>query len=306
MGRVIVQNNAFCFIEENGEYVLLDCNNFLANKSRMPMHSLEGGETIPGILLGLLKQQEEKPMEYLLADILLTANFIQSPLPVSVLEMGCKDGILSYHIATLLGKFNRESSLCCICNTIGNESGNCWLDRIVMVEEPPRLSFMATDYDNIRLENKCFDIVILNGFGEDFEEPYIMIKEAKKIVKNGGMVIGCLKEQTLMLDCLRLEFEEREEYILDSQSCIICVKNIDDMCEEGQEKKRWMETVGKCLDEVKYIIENGAASEAIRKLVRELDKYIEFAIEDKELDMKIGLIRKKEQLLDKMYDMENG
>lgn len=53
------------------------------------MHSLEGGETIPGILLGLLKQQEEKPMEYLLADILLTANFIQSPLPVSVLEMGC-------------------------------------------------------------------------------------------------------------------------------------------------------------------------------------------------------------------------
>ena len=67
-----------------------------------------------------------------------------------------------------------------------------------------------------------------------------------------------------------------------------------------------METVGKCLDEVKYIIENGAASEAIRKLVRELDKYIEFAIEDKELDMKIGLIRKKEQLLDKMYDMENG
>ena len=89
MGRVIVQNNAFCFIEENGEYVLLDCNNFLANKSRMPMHSLEGGETIPGILLGLLKQQEEKPMEYLLADILLTANFIQSPLPVSVLDMGC-------------------------------------------------------------------------------------------------------------------------------------------------------------------------------------------------------------------------
>jgi hypothetical protein len=54
----------------------------------------------------------------------------------------------------VLGKFNPESLLCGVSNSFGNAGVNRWLDRIDLIEETPRLSFLASDYDDTHLQEK--------------------------------------------------------------------------------------------------------------------------------------------------------
>lgn len=229
MGILTVENNKFIYEERNTKRVLLDCNDYLSNKSRIPMHSFDNDLTIPGLLLQLFKwhkqlcanqSEDSDVMEALLIDVLLTAFFIKTPMSKRVLEIGCTKGVLSYHLATLLGRFNVESSLCCVCNKIGNSSNNSWLDMISLVEKVPGLSMLASDYDVMPLESKYFDIVIINGT-EDFEEPYPVISEAKRLVKDEGIVMCYADCQPLLESSFKLFFSEREEYLLTGQRSIL-------------------------------------------------------------------------------------
>ncbi len=229
MGKLIVENNAFIYVEKEEKKVLLDCRDYLSNKSRMPMHSFTDDLTIPGLLLQLFKihpQLCEGAVEYndslecLLMDVLLVSHLIKSPNPVRVLEIGCSSGIMSYHLATILGQFNKNSSLCCVCDTIGNNSGNQWLDKISLVEFMPRLSMLAADYDETNLESKHFDMVLING-NACFIEPLPMLKEAMRVVKDEGMVICYVNQQPLLESCFKMLFEKREEYSLAAQTRIM-------------------------------------------------------------------------------------
>lgn len=231
MNKIIVENNAFIYTAQNEKRILLDCNDYLSNRSRIPMQSLEGTESIPKIILSLfrehLKLMEEKQtknyaMEYLLLDIKIISYLMQSPLPVRVLELGCTSGVLSYHLATILGKFNQASSLCCVCDTIGNNSGNQWLDRISLVEELPGLSMLAADYDDTQLADHHFDIVVING-SVRFEQPYSVIKEAERLVKKSGLILCYAEEQPLLESSFQLLFAGREEFQLDAQTNIMAV-----------------------------------------------------------------------------------
>ncbi len=300
MGRITVKNNVFYFSDENGERVLLDCNDFLANRSRVPLHSLQGGVTIPGILLDLVRRQDVYPMEYLLADVLLVPYLMRDPLPVKALEIGCMDGMMSYHIATLLGKFHRESLLCCVCDRIGNESGNCWVDRAAAVEEPPRLSLLVTDYDDTQLRDKNFDIVVINGFA-DFDRPQEMIKEARRLLKGGGMMLSYSGCHTPLHESLRSEFPEREEYILDSQSGVMILHDRENM-RMRRDGGHCAQIAGECMAKAEQVLENGAEKEEIRALARELDRLADSAIAGGEPELKLRLLRKKEQLLERLYE----
>ena len=300
MGRIAIKNNIFYFCEEGGERVLLDCNDFLSNRSRVPLHSLQGSVTIPGILLDLIRQQEEYLMEYLLVDVLMVPYLMRSPLPVKVLEIGCMNGMMSYHIATLLGKFHRESKLCCVCDAIGNESGNDWVDRVAAVEEPPKLSLFVTDYDDIQLRDNHFDIVVINGFAY-FDKPFDMIKEAKRLLKGGGMMLHYSHCHTLLQDSLRFEFPGSEEYILDSQSSVIMVQDKENVRLQ-RENGHWTEIAGECMAKAEQALENGMEKEESRALVGELDRRIDDAIAGGEPELKLRLIRKKEQLLDRLFE----
>ncbi|MBQ6886537.1 MAG: class I SAM-dependent methyltransferase [Lachnospiraceae bacterium] len=231
MGKLIVENNAFIYVEKEEKKVLLDCRDYLSNKSRIPMHSFTDDLTIPGLLLQLFKSHPQlcegavdynDSLECLLMDVLLVSHLIKSPNPVRVLEIGCENGILSYHLAMILGLFNENSSLCCVCNTIGNNSDNRWLDKISLVEFMPRISMLAADYDETNLESKHFDIVIINGTS-CFMEPLAMIEEAMRLVKDAGRVICYVNQQPLLESSFKMQFEKREEYFLTAQTTIMVV-----------------------------------------------------------------------------------
>lgn len=232
MGKLVIDNNAFIYIEKDEKKVLLDCRDYLSNKSRVPMHSFEGDLTIPGLLLQLFKLHPQlcedtdgymDSLEMLLMDVLLVSELIKNPRPVRILEIGCGNGVMSYHLATILGLFNEKSSLCCVCNTIGNASGNQWLDKISLVESMPKISMLAADYDETNLESKHFDMVIMNGTSW-FEEPVPMLKEAARLVKNEGKLLCYVNQQPLLESCFKLLFEKREEYSLTMQTNVMIVE----------------------------------------------------------------------------------
>lgn len=229
MGKLIVENEVFMYMEQEEKRVLLDCRDYLSNKSRIPMHSFDGDLTIPGLLLKLFKIHPQlgeggtdynDSIENLLIDILVVSELIKSSCSVRVLEFGCTSGIMSYHLATILGLFNKKSSLCCVCDTIGNNSNNQWLDKISLVEYMPRLSMLAADYDETNLESKHFDIVLING-NCGFVEPLPMIKEAMRVVKDEGIVICYVNQQPLLESSFKMLFEKREEYSLTAQTKIM-------------------------------------------------------------------------------------
>lgn len=231
MNQLRMEDNKFIYCTQDKKKELLNCSNYLSNKSRIPMHS-RSGLSILNLLQLLLKAhpkmsdgtvEQEQKWEYLLMDVLLVKELISTAKPVKVLEFGCMNGVLSYHLSTILGMFHEESELCCVCDELGNDSGNRWLDRIAMVENPPGLSMLAADYDRTNLAAGHFDLVFING-SVLYNEPYQVIKEAERVVKQNGVILCYCADQPLLEDCFRLVFEEREEYSLSMEHCVITVR----------------------------------------------------------------------------------
>ena len=59
---------------------------------------------------------------------------------------------------------------------------------------------------------------------------------------------------------------------------------------------------GECMAKAEQVLENGAEKEEIRALARELDRLADSAIAGGEPELKLRLLRKKEQLLERLYE----
>lgn len=223
MSRILFENNQFIFEEDGKETILLDLSEHLSNKSRIPLH---GEPSILQLLLELQRINGEiggndgDALSSFLMDILLASYLIRTSSQVKALELGALDGLLSYHMATLIGMFHESSSLCCVSNVIGNESGNCWLDRICMVKQPPVLSMLAADYENTQLASDWFDLVVINGT-VSIDNPYETIREAERLIKKGGLLICHVKEAPLLESSFGLVFPGRREYQLSADEKIL-------------------------------------------------------------------------------------
>lgn len=222
MSSLDMQNNKFVYTNHLESRVLIDFSDYLSNKSRIPLHSSE--VTVSKIINNLMKEhdiisagtlQYDLAEYYLAMDALVTAFLLKRAEAVKVLELGCTNGILSYHLASLLGVFNEKSMLCGVCNAIGNESGNRWLDIVTKVAELPDLSLVVSDYDNTNLQEKSYDIVIING-SERFDAPDKVIQEADRVLAKKGMLICYANQQTLLANAFKLFCPEYEEYSFDA------------------------------------------------------------------------------------------
>lgn len=228
MNRVEFINNQFIFCEEEKETILLDLCEQLSNKSRIPLQAELPEMSILQLLIllqnmnGEIGVRDEDVLSYFLMDILLVSYLIRTSNPIKAVELGALDGLLSYHMATLLGRFHESSSLCCVSNVIGNESGNCWLDRICMVEQPPVLSMLAADYENTQLSSDHFDLVVINGM-VNIDKPYEIVREAERLIKKGGFLICHAKENPLLESSFGLFFPERREYQLSANEKILTI-----------------------------------------------------------------------------------
>lgn len=119
MPKIDLENNQFVFYAGQDRTVLLNISDPMANKSRLPMCTLDSELTIPRLIIDLNKmheaiseETEENGFAAFLQDILLTSYIIRTSAPLKVLEIGAVSGVLSYHLATLLWRMNKESHLC--------------------------------------------------------------------------------------------------------------------------------------------------------------------------------------------------
>lgn len=229
MNSFVFENNQFVYTDDVNRKVLLDCNKYLENFSRIPFHSINDGITIPKIIFDLLTwhsrvfegtKEQELGIYYALIDVLVTVHHVKNSSPKKVLEIGCLDGVMSYHLGTILGKLHPQSLLYSVADTIGNESNNQWLDFISMIEEMPQLAFAATDYDATNLKDDNFDIVIINGNSE-INKTDSVLKEAYRVLRNEGLLICFAQSQPLLESSFQLLFSEREEYFMNYNGRIL-------------------------------------------------------------------------------------
>lgn len=229
MNSFVFENNQFVYIDESDRKILLDCNKYLDNLSRVPFHSMNDGLTVPKMIFDLLSwhsqvfegtEEQEWGIYYALIDVLVTSLHVKSSSPKKILEIGCQDGVMSYHLGTILGKLHSQSLLYSIANTIGNESSNQWVDCISMIEEMPQLAFAAVDYDNTNLRDNNFDIVIING-SQEIDQSDKVIKEAYRVLGNEGHLICFAQNQPLLESGFQLLFSKREEYFMNYKGRVL-------------------------------------------------------------------------------------
>jgi len=308
MKMISFENKMFLLNDDEKQVILLNSYELLANKSRLPMHTLKDNLTIPKLILALKEQHEEiskgteeQSFPVYLLDILMTSYLIRTSAPVKVLEIGAVSGILSYHLATLMGELNKESTLCCVSNIIGNESANHWLDRISMVEQPPNLSLIVSDYADTQLASENFDIVVINGTVW-FDKPFEILREAERLLKKDGILICHIKKAPLLESSFKLLFSERQEYELSPLEKILITISQGESW--GKEIEPILETeVSKLLGELLQMVKTERNSDEIRPFIHIIDQYIDKAIKNCDIKMKVELLQLKELILDYMLNI---
>ncbi len=287
--------------EENQPHVLLDFTEYLANKSRISLHKGPGWDilTLPEILAGLYQKEREYGerlcLSALLIDTLLAARLVRTSQPVRVLEYGCKDGRLSWHLAELLGRFHPETSLVCACHIMEGEWGR-WTERVYQVKQPPRVSFLSGEYGHFPLQKDHFDIVLINGM-VNFTEPEQVVREVLSLARADGMILCYAEEAPLLEDVFKLYFEECDEYVVMPFVKVMMASAtdqgwsvpMDDITVQARDD----------LSEAEYIRAGEKTErEKSKALIARLDQDICIAAKLGKTDLKLQLIEEKEKMVE--------
>lgn len=206
MSVLVYENNRFMYVDDKGDNILLDCNRYLDNLSRLPFHTNDDSMTIPRMILELSKDSDE----YMLMDVLVCAHHIKSSEPKKVLQLGCGDGVMSYHIGSVLGRMHRESLLYCVSEGFDIRDDE-WLKYVNSIEIKPQIAYSKVDMSNTHLMSDEFDVVVING-NEDFIHPELIINEAVRVLKNSGILICYISKFPLLEDAFKILINDYEEY----------------------------------------------------------------------------------------------
>ena len=304
MGSLYYNNSKFIYEDKGGEAkLLLDCGNYLTNKSRIPMHRLAGMDclTIPDLLLGLLEREKKNgdDLEFpaALTDILLASRLVKSPRPVNVLEYGSMTGRLSLHLAEVLGSFNEESALVCAYDTIEPE----WMERMTQAERLPKLSFFAGDFGNLKLSEHYFDIVVINGM-VNYLKPEEVIADALRLASEGGVLICYSADTPLLESTFKLLFEEREEYEITPLRKVLEAKAGDRSWQKEAEKDLDRQVRGD-LERAEALLSGEPLSEAeLAGMAACLKEDLRLAVAAGRNDLKIRLIECRQEILFRRTD----
>ncbi len=311
MSRIRIDNDyKFVLLDGEKQRILLDTGNPLANKSQLPLCPVPeslGVETFPH-LFGKLQQchaeislgTKEGSLAAMLIDLIATSHLMSTALPMRVVELGATSGILSYHLATLMGKMNPESSLCCVTNTIGNGSDNRWLNRVSRVEQPPVLSLVATDYEATPLASDYFDMAIINGV-ERFEKP----GEAVRLLKKGGNLICHAMDAPYLEDCFKKAFPDCQEYGAGSNDKVLVAPHADAYA--GKEPEPDIRTeMKRIISELQEMLQSDKSLSQFRAIIPEIDRWTDESIKRYDIASKKDLIRLKQLVIDYMLNREGA
>ena len=299
MGSLYYNNSKFIYEGQGGEsQILLDCGCYLANKSRVPMHRLPGMEylTIPDLLLGLLEKEkghgEDLEFSAALLDILLASRLIKTSSPVNVLEYGSANGSLSFHLAEVLGSFHEDSVLVCAYDTIEPE----WMERMAQIQHLPKLSYFAGDFGQLKLSEKYFDIVVINGM-VNYLQPEEVINDALRLVTKDGILICYSEEAALLESTFKLYFEQREEYEITPCRKVLLAK-AKDKCWQNASEQNLYSRVQEDLEKAKtLLLQKQPSKKELSETSECLKKDIQSAVAAGKTDLKIRLIECRQEVL---------
>ncbi len=113
MGDFVLRDFKFIYLEgELREEVLLDLNDNLSNKGRVPFHSELTDTTIPNLVLSNMEKHELfcKNSEYLipyepyyaLMDVLMIKEHVKSKYPKEIAIIGANDNVLINHFKEII------------------------------------------------------------------------------------------------------------------------------------------------------------------------------------------------------------
>lgn len=297
MTTINFENNVFTYQDQTKKVPLLDCNAHIENKGRIPMQ-----ESIP-TLLGQLRSiytnlfvgsAPEDGDELYLIDILITKQLTKISTPLNVVELGANNGRLSYHLATLLGSFNDQTNLCCVCNSIGNESDNVWLDFISLAQASPVASMLASDFDNTHLCDNHFDIVVVNN-SVQMDKPEDVIKEAVRLAKKDGVIIF-YAQQSDLTDCTLHAFDDIEKYNTNNGNHIF-VAEAKNAVENESYFEGWRKAVHADLANAELTLSENVDRTTLLTLVQKLNEHAYVAAKYNFTDIKCNCLALKEKLL---------
>lgn len=306
MSEILYREKRFWYLDGQREQVLIDLRRCMDNRSRIPIINTEQNpQSVMRLVMklhelhGELKLGDDVSFDYMLLDFLTARCLMKTSMPLKVVEIGAMTGVWSFHLAAMMGQYNRDSTLCCVCNAVGNESGNRWVDRIALVAEPPRLSMVAADYDDTMLQSGGFDLVLLNG-SVLLENPYRVIKEAERLVKTGGVILCYVRKQTPFAEMFARVFSDFETFVIHPGTQVSYMEYRGQSWEDPGQVS--------CRDEAeKYLSElpedglAGMGRTELRDCYRKLEEYIMAAMQERQTDLKVRLIRRQEAVLDAMY-----
>jgi SAM-dependent methyltransferase len=219
------------------DHVLIDCSDRLHNLSRVPGHRLKDSPYNRPTILDLIAENNKRhseldpvsspePFFFSVIDAMVSDFFMRHGNPLKVCELGCNNGIMSFHIAPLLAEYDPKADYICVCNSIGNDSDNLWLDRIAVAKQPDGLKMLASDFSQTLLRDEYFDLTIINGT-VPFDDPVNSIYEAARITSPNGKIICFSYNQYLLDDSFKLFFKNRTEYRFSEEVVIYSANRSD-------------------------------------------------------------------------------
>lgn len=306
MSEISITDTHVIFSTEKDNKPLLNICDYLENKSRIPMHAIDGAtETIPGFLAHTVEQNRAlfpeltsaREILYLTVNTLLVAELIKSPAPLKVAELGSTYGDISYNLAQTLGKFNPENSLCLISNTVGNDSGNNCLNLLLHAEPLPEFSLVYADYLKTNLANQCFDITFING-DVSHEDHYSLIKEAERMTKPNGLLLCHTAGDSLLESCFQLIFSDNETYEIATGTKLFVAQN-KNTWSNGSEAAPY-DRLHALVASINEKLSGTASPEDFRSDIKQLEVYIATAISLYDITKKLDFIHLKDCVLDYM------
>lgn len=308
MGGLRIDGNRFVYVDGAETETLLDCDDLISNYSCFPLQYLPGGaDCLPKrILDGLTEHkviaaatsEEWADKEYATLAMFVAREHMKTPYELKVLEIGCTSGILSFHLAKLIGRYHEKSQFCCVTDTIGNESGNGWIDKIALLDRAPKLSFLATDYDCMPLPDEYFDVVVING-SVPFEGKEEMLSEAARVLKKDGLLLAYVVGDVDLIHQIGAMCSVLDSYMYLEDRCVLRIEaeNLLQKSEEADERSYVKEEV---LRRCETLIKEGVTKEQLREMIKRLDALAAEAGERRDLDGKVLFMNCKGKLLDEL------
>lgn len=313
MGQLFFENDQILYEDDGRKEVLYGHEERITNYSHVPHQLINGGDSLLGLVLDGVNEHEiiaggtnekDATCEYATMNLLLAREHMKTPYELKVLEIGCSSGVLSYHLAKMLGKYNEDSQLCCVTNSMEHKNGSGWTDRISRVESMPKVSFLATDYDKMPLPDRYFDVVVLNA-SEVFEKKEMILSEVRRVLKNDGAFLAYVVRDVDLIQQIAYRSASLKTYMYLPDRCLLRVESSDFLPGAKTEEVVSYNRKG-VTDGCDEMLNGNASAEELRNMIRSLDAWIDEAIAERDLESKILFIRYKGQLLDKLVKTEYG